>query len=318
MSDRTPPLVEPVRDASRRLVRELGFLTGGLAGTDLPPSLVHALLEIERHDTLTAGGLCDTLRLDKSSVSRLLRKLVEAGEIAETPREGDGRTKGLTLTERGRTTVAGFHAFARRQVADALARLPIAGQHTVADGLRLYADALAAGRKAPEPPSPVAIETGYRPGSLARCTEMHARSYAAIAGFGRPFEALVASGLAEFAGRLDRPGNRFWLAVCKGSVVGTVAIDGEDLGEGLAHLRWFILDEAMRGLGVGRRLLEAALAFCDGQGFRETHLWTFRGLDAARHLYEAGGFTLAEERTGRQWGAEVREQRFVRPRPATC
>ncbi len=42
------------------------------------------------------------------------------------------------------------------------------------------------------------------------------------------------------------------------------------------------------------------------------HLWTFRGLDAARRLYEANGFALVEEQPGRQWGEEVIEQRFVR------
>ncbi len=68
----------------------------------------------------------------------------------------------------------------------------------------------------------------------------------------------------------------------------------------------------MRGTGVGRQLLSAALAFCDERGFAATHLWTFRGLDAARRLYEDNGFALAEERPGNQWGKKVMEQRFVR------
>ena len=94
-----------------------------------------------------------------------------------------------------------------------------------------------------------------------------------------------------------------------------VAIDGEDLGPGIAHLRWFIVDAEIRGRGVGRELLAAALQFSDERDVLETRLWTFNGLDAARHLYEATGFRLAEERPGRQWGAEVMEQRFVRTAP---
>jgi GNAT superfamily N-acetyltransferase len=141
---------------------------------------------------------------------------------------------------------------------------------------------------------------------------MHALHYARIAGFGRPFEAIVAGGIAAFAERLDRPYNRFWWAAQAGRVVGTIAIDGEDLGPGRAHLRWFIVEEGMRGQGLGRRLLSQALAFCDGREVAEVDLWTFRGLDAARCLYEGHGFALAEERPGRQWGAEVMEQRFVR------
>ena len=122
----------------------------------------------------------------------------------------------------------------------------------------------------------------------------------------------VASELAEFTGRLDRSGNGLWVALRHGAVVGTVAIDGEDLGPGLAHLRWFIVDDGLRGSGIGRALLTQAVTFCDRQGFDETQLWTFRGLEAARKLYEGHGFALVHESTGRQWGAEVIEQKYVR------
>ena len=98
-------------------------------------------------------------------------------------------------------------------------------------------------------------------------------------------------------------------------VVGTVAIDGEDLARDAAHLRWFIVGEGARGAGIGRRLLTEAISFCDDHRFPEIELWTFAGLDAARHLYESCGFVLVEERRGTQWGTEVMEQRYIRRRP---
>jgi GNAT superfamily N-acetyltransferase len=96
-------------------------------------------------------------------------------------------------------------------------------------------------------------------------------------------------------------------------IVGSIAIDGEDLGANVAHLRWFIMDDRARGTGVGRTLLSTALAFADANGFAETPLWTFEGLSAARHLYESQGFACVEEHPGNQWGSEVLEQRFIRP-----
>ncbi|WP_367615334.1 bifunctional helix-turn-helix transcriptional regulator/GNAT family N-acetyltransferase [Teichococcus aerophilus] len=304
--------VEPIRDASRRLVRELGFMREGLAGVDLPPSAVHALLEIEARDDVTAAALSGLLGLEKSSVSRMARKLVEAGEVAEAPAGNDGRAKLLSLTPQGRATVAAINGFARRQVAGALEHLPPAQHRVIVEGLRLYADALAASRGAAPAPASISIDAGYRPGALGRCAEMHARYYAREAGFGASFEALVASGLAEFSARLDRPCNGLWLARRGDRIVGTVAIDGEDMGNGIAHLRWFIVDDGARGSGAGTRLLSAALRFCEAQGFDSIHLWTFQGLHTARRLYEAQGFQLVEERTGQQWGKEVMEQRFVK------
>ncbi|HWJ73631.1 MAG TPA: helix-turn-helix domain-containing GNAT family N-acetyltransferase [Kaistia sp.] len=302
--------VDSIRVSSRQLVRALGFTGNAFAGTDLSPSAVHALIEIERGG-VTARDLGALLHLEKSSVSRMLRKLIASGDVVEETGEDDGRVKLLSLTPAGKDRVARVHGFARAQVMGALAKLTADQGQTVLDGLRLYAKALAG------PPTALAVElrAGYRPGLIARITEMHSVYYARTSGFGLAFESVVASGLAEFAGRLGKPQNEIWAAMSGGDIAGSIAIDGEDLGSSIAHLRWFIVDDAMRGSGAGKKLLDAALAFVDHQGFAETHLWTFSGLHAARHLYETRGFKLAEERPGSQWGSEVLEQRFARALP---
>lgn len=303
--------INDIRSTSRRLVRELGFMGGDFAGTDLPPSAVHALIEIEASLGMTARDLGKLLRLEKSSVSRMLRKLVLSGDVLEETDGEDSRIKRLCLTERGQERVGAIHAFANRQVSSALSRLAPAEGHTILEGLRLYADALGSRTDVAAPT--IEITEGYRPGLIARITQMHALYYARTSGFGQPFESVVAEGLASFCNRLESPQNAIWIAMRGEEIIGSVAIDGEDLGAGIAHLRWFIVDDGVRGGGVGRRLLAAALAFADDKAFTETHLWTFGGLLAARYLYEAHGFTCAEERPGSQWGSEVLEQRFVRP-----
>ena len=144
---------------------------------------------------------------------------------------------------------------------------------------------------------------------------MHGAYYSREHGMGEVFERKVAEGLAEFWPRLVNPRNRLWQATTpsQGSqIVASIAIDGEDLGAGQAHLRWFILDDGCRGQGVGSALLRRAIEFVDQERFTRTVLWTFKGLDAARHLYERCGFRLVEEYSGAQWGLNLMEQRFVR------
>ncbi|BCP51425.1 MarR family transcriptional regulator [Kaistia sp. 32K] len=310
-------LIDEIRSASRQIVRELGFMDPTLAGTAYSASAVHALLEVERRESMTAAELVQVLKLEKSSISRMIGKLVRAGELAETAGAGDGRVKPLRLTSQGLRTVAGIHAFARGQVTVALGHLNPTEQQAAAQGLSAYARALAA--RHPDagetPQAPIEIVAGYRPGWIGRVAEMHAAFYSRHAGFGQFFESAVAAGAAEFSGRLDHKRNRIWSAVRNERIVGSIAIDGEDLGNDQAHLRWFILDDGCRGGGVGRRLLGEALAFCDQTGFAATQLWTFRGLDAARRLYEAHGFELIKEAPGTQWGSEVIEQQFSRRRP---
>lgn len=307
-------LVDQIRHASRLLVRELGFMGGSFAGGDLSPSAVHALIEIGAGRAVTARDLARTLRLDKSGVSRMLRRLVLGGEVAQAPGEDDGRVKTLSLTPAGEARLRDIHAFGRAQVTAALERLPPDKARTVLEGLQLYADALAgpAGRAAPPP---VSIEQGYRTGLIAAITGLHADYYARVWGLGRHFESVVAGGLAEFCGRLDQPQNGIWTALSGSEIVGSIAIDGQAPDAGVAHLRWFLLADGVRGQGVGQRLIGAALAHADRIGRAETHLWTFAGLDSARHLYERHDFHLAEEREGARWGRLLLEQRFVRPRP---
>ncbi|VVE36726.1 MarR family winged helix-turn-helix transcriptional regulator [Pandoraea fibrosis] len=136
-----PSLVDAIRAVSREMVRELGFMGGDFAGTDLSPSAVHALIEIERGG-VTARELGARLRLEKSSVSRMLRKLVLSGDIGEAISEHDARVKVLFLTPAGKKRVTAIHAFARAQVIDALGRLTRGQDRIVLEGMRLYADAL--------------------------------------------------------------------------------------------------------------------------------------------------------------------------------
>ena len=312
-------LTAGIRTASRQLVRELGFMNRTLAGTRLTPSEVHAIVEIGAGNELSAKQLAEKLILEKSTVSRLLSSLIAAGELRETRSKPDARRKLLRLTAKGGKTLKAIDRFAERQVAGAVDGLDTATRRQILLGLRKYAIALEKSRTRaaiPTGSNNVAIEEGYTPGLIVRMVAIHAAYYSALTGFGASFEATLAGGLADFVGRLGCADNAVWSIRASARVVGGVAVDGQDLGHRKAHLRWFIVDETLRGMGLGKMLLQKAVAFCDQRDFPETHLWTFRGLDAARHLYETRGFRLTEERMGDQWGREVREQRFVRLKPS--
>ena len=156
----------------------------------------------------------------------------------------------------------------------------------------------------------VKIEKGYIPGSLGRVAELHGIYYHNHWGFGLYFEAKVATELSEFLHRYRENRDGFWTVLAGGRVEGAIAIDGLHAESKGAHLRWFIISDALRGKGTGSRLIDAAIGFCRNRDFRKIYLWTFDGLHAARHLYEKNGFRLVEARSGSQWGTEVKEQRF--------
>jgi GNAT superfamily N-acetyltransferase len=156
----------------------------------------------------------------------------------------------------------------------------------------------------------ISINKGYIPGCIGRVSELHALYYSNLVGFGLNFEAKVARELAEFCSRYDEQRDGLWLATLAGRIHGSIAIDGLHAQDEGAHLRWFITSNEIRGTGIGTSLLSSAMDFCRVKGYRRIYLWTFSGLDAARHLYEKFGFELVKQQRGSQWGVEVDEQRF--------
>jgi len=149
----------------------------------------------------------------------------------------------------------------------------------------------------------VEIGHGYVPGAIGRVAELHGTYYHRHWKFDLFFEAKVATELAAFLGRYEPERDGFWTASLGGRIEGSITIDGLHAGDEGAHLRWFIMSDALRGKGT-------AVDFCRSRGYRRVYLWTFEGLGAARHLYETAGFTLVERRQGAQWGTEVEEQRY--------
>jgi GNAT superfamily N-acetyltransferase len=156
----------------------------------------------------------------------------------------------------------------------------------------------------------IEIVRGYFPGAIGRVAELNGTYYHKHWGFGLIFEAMCATDLSEFLTRYDENRDGFWTAWLDGRIEGHLTIDGIHSENQGAHIRYFIVSDALQGKGIGNKLIKTATDFCRDKGHKRVYLWTFEGLWAARHLYEKTGFRLVEQRRGSQWGVEVNEQRF--------
>lgn len=152
----------------------------------------------------------------------------------------------------------------------------------------------------------VHIRDVLEPGDLGMVVHLHGVIYAREYGLDTSFEPYVAKPLAEFA--ISGAG-RLWIAEGDTGVVGSIAmVDTEEAGVG--QLRWFLLAPEVRGTGLGKRLLEEALAYGRARRFARIFLWTFADLAGALKLYERAGFKVTERKTGIVWGAERTELRM--------
>jgi ribosomal protein S18 acetylase RimI-like enzyme len=159
-----------------------------------------------------------------------------------------------------------------------------------------------------QPASAWTLRYDLRPGDLGELVRLHGTIYARECGFDPTFEAYVAGPLAEFVNtRTER--DRLWIAERSDRILGCVAIVGASRRE--AQLRWFLVVPAARRQGLGRALLHEAVEFCARCAYESVFLWTVSALTAAARLYRRFGFERVEERSGRLWGVEVVEEKYV-------
>ena len=116
--------------------------------------------------------------------------------------------------------------------------------------------------------------------------------------------------LSEFVAAFQEGRDGLWVATVGKRFAGSIAIDGRCASAEGARLRWFIVVPPLQGTGLGGDLLARAVEFCKNRNYRRVYLWTFKGLDAARSLYERDGFRLCEEHVVDQWGQTITEQMF--------
>jgi N-acetylglutamate synthase-like GNAT family acetyltransferase len=150
------------------------------------------------------------------------------------------------------------------------------------------------------------IRHDLRPGDVGFITYLHGILYA-DQGWDCTFEAYVATPLIEFA-KLHSSRQRIWIVESERRIVGSVAIVKHSENE--AQLRWLLLDPEVRGLGLGRRLVEEALEFCREARYSSVFLWTVKTLPKATKLYQSMGFKQTVELTHELWGRTVTEIKY--------
>ena len=149
----------------------------------------------------------------------------------------------------------------------------------------------------------VVIRPLGRPGDLGWVVLAHGEVYAAEFGWDTSFEALVARIVADHAEHDDPRREAAWIAELDGRRVGCVLCVAAD--ETTAQLRILLVHPDARGHRLGSRLTRQCIDFARAAGYERLRLWTNDNLVAARTIYLAEGFRLAEEERHTSFGADL-------------
>jgi GNAT superfamily N-acetyltransferase len=158
-------------------------------------------------------------------------------------------------------------------------------------------------------PASYEIRRELRPGDAEAIVAMHDRIYPAEYRRNAAFVQAVADSVERAVAGGWPEGGGVWIVERGGRLAGSVALTDE--GDGLGKIRWVLLDPALRGLGLGRRLIGEAVERARELGMRRLELDTFSELRAAARIYRDVGFRIVHARERSDWGPTITYQQYA-------
>ena len=270
--------ISRVRRFNRAVTSEVGALDTSFLGRGRPLGAARVLNAIG-HGRSDVAELRDYLALDSGLMSRLLRSLEEEGLVTTKPHPEDARRRIAKLTAAGRREFEAYETLSNAQAESMLAR------HSQPEALLAAMDMVAAalGR------SRISIDLLDPRSEPARyCLGEY---YAELSRqFARGYD--VALSRDPDATDMIAPRGAFFVALSDGLPLGCVGLKGA--GSPLAEIKRLWVAPAARGLGLARRLMDAAETAARQLLITTLRLDTNSALGEAMQLYRRTGWTEIE------------------------
>jgi len=268
--------VRKVRSFNRTVSQRIGALNVNFLGRNRPLGESRVLYEIGRKGA-EVRAIRGRLELDSGYLSRLLRSLQRQGLVEARPAMSDGRVRRVRLTRKGLRELTELERLSDAFAGSILAPL------TPVQRDRLIGAMLVVERLMKASAVEIAVEPPESPDALW-CLREYFNELA------ERFESGFDPGnsISANADELRPPGGIFEVARLGGQPVGCGALKIKDKGIGEIKRMWVHADA--RGLGVGRRILDALEEKAKGLGLRRLRLETNRALKEAQALYRNSGY----------------------------
>lgn len=292
-------LIAHIRAFNRHYTRWVGALDRWHLGSSFSLAEARVLYELAHQPGIIARDIIQRLGLDPGYLSRLLKRFETDGLVQREP-AADGRAVALFPTQVGKALFAQLDRKAADRIAEAIADLGEQERERLIVAMGLVARLTGKGT---DQRSDGLVLRAPRSGDFGWAIERHGVIYEAEFGWGTRFEGLVAELFGSFASNHDPERERCWIAEIDGERAGCVFVVERE--PAVAQLRCLLVEPKARGQGVGQALVDACIRFARDAGYRRMMLWTNKGLNSARKIYEAAGFERVEEQPHEDFGVPL-------------
>lgn len=270
--------ISRVRRFNRAVTSEVGALDTSFLGRGRPLGAARVLNAIG-HGRSDVAELRDYLVLDSGLMSRLLRSLEEEGLVTTKPHPEDARRRIAKLTAAGRREFEAYETLSNAQAESMLARH--SQPEALLAAMDMVAAALGLSRISIDLLDPRSEPARYCLGEYyAELSRRFARGYD------------VALSRDPDATDMIAPRGAFFVALSDGLPLGCVGLKGA--GSPLAEIKRLWVAPAARGLGLARRLMDAAETAARQLSITTLRLDTNSALGEAMQLYRRTGWTEIE------------------------
>jgi putative acetyltransferase len=293
-------LIEQIRSASRDMIRQFGLLEKRYSSIGTV-SQCHALVEIDIQGVMNLGELSSALNLEKSTTSRLIAQMIQAGLCTMQADENDRRNKLLSLTKKGMEKVKIIHSETTTQLENALTIMNDEEQSVVARGLSLFVKFLKR--------SSLQSEYKIRRLKIKDLPQLIHLTKKIWSEFGfdknHPDAPLFESELRRTYEIYSAKKSAYFILEHKNKIVGGAGYAPLTGATGkICELKGMYLSNQTRGLGLGASLLQYVLNAAKKEGFKQCYLETMDYMHGANSLYQKTGFKRLKKprgKTGHTW-----------------
>ena len=298
-------LISDIRAFNRFYTDVIGLLDQHLL--DSPYSLAEAriIYEIHHHSGIQASQIMDLMQIDKSYLSRLLKKLEKDGVIRRKKSEKDARAIVLSLTAKGEQEFELLNKASDEQISNMINPFTALQKASLVSDMYAIRDAIKPAKRVTL--DDIRIRTQLLPGDLGYVAWLHGKVYAGECSYLLNFEGYVLESLGEWAHKYDPTKDRVWVCEHNSRIIGFLAaVDRDDS----LQLRYFIFLPEYRGIGLGKKLMDEFMAWMKFRGLKKSYLWTTNEQHTATALYKRYGYRLTEEKPSGAFDKQLTEQRY--------
>lgn len=295
-------IVTEIRGFNRFYTNILGLLDRHIIDSGYSLTEARILFEISKTDSCTANRLCSVLDIDRSYMSKIINKFEKKELINRSICDTDNRNIKIHMTEKGMAVFHELNDRANKQIEDLISKLNQEEREKLIDSVRTVKKYFTRATK------DIKIRS-YQEPDIAYVIDRQLSLYESERHFTTEiWKNYLTQGVLSLVERFDPEKDCMLILECNGSASGCVAITHTE--DGTAQLRYFFLEPELRGLGVGTRLLSAALDFCRQKRYSHVFLWTVSAQESARILYKKAGFRITETSENENWGIPVLEEKW--------